>query len=623
MGRRKRLVFLVVEHEVGSFSGEWIRMNNGQIILACLLPLLLGLYGCGGISHGGEGVLVEAESFATRGGWKVDQQFDQIMGSSYLLAHGMGQPVANAKTTVAFPQKGSYHLWVRTKDWVPGDWDAPGRFQVVVNGQTLKTVFGTIAGWTWHYGGTVEIAAAAVSIELKDLTGFEGRCDALYFSTSPKDVPPSTLKAMGPWRTKHLRRPAVPPLAGTFDVVIVGGGIAGCGAALAADKQGLKVALIHDRPLLGGNASSEVRVHTLGIYGQGGAILKGLDTEHWPNGSDQAISDTTKRHKTMAAAKNVQMFLSCRAYAANTKGSTITSVDARHIATGETKRFTAPVFIDCTGDGWIGFWAGAKYRYGRESVTEFSEAWPKHGERWSPKTPDKLTMGTSLLWNSEADNKPSPFPAVPWAMGVAKKNQATHGKWSWEYATNDKHQIHDAEEIRDHMLRAIYGSFANAKKQAENANQRLAWVGYIAGKRESRRLMGDYIYTMSDAATKRTFPDTVAEERREIDVHYQTPPGGFLSRALFYKTHGLYSIPFRTLYSKNIDNLMMAGRCFSCSHIGLGGPRVMKTTGQMGIATGYAASLCKKYKTTPRGVYKNHIAELRHLIGYRKSKGKK
>jgi len=121
---------------------------------------------------------------------------------------------------------------------------------------------------------------------------------------------------------------------------------------------------------------------------------------------------------------------------------------------------------------------------------------------------------------------------------------------------------------------------------------------------------------MSDAATSRTFPDTVVEEKREIDVHYQLESSTFMSRALFYKTRGTYYIPFRTLYSKNIDNLMMAGRCFSCSHIGLGGPRVMKTTGQMGIATGYAASLCRTYKTTPRGIYKEHIDELRALIGY-------
>ncbi len=559
---------------------------------------------------------METESFSSKGGWMVDQQFDQIMGSTYLLAHGMGRPVENAKTTITFPHKGNYHLWVRTKNWVPGDWDAPGRFQIIVNGKMLSTLFGTITGWTWQYGGEVEISDTAVPVELKDLTGFDGRCDALYFSTSNKDVPPNDLKKMAQWRREKLGSPPTPPSAGNFDVVIVGGGIAGCAAALAADKQDLKVALIHDRPLLGGNASSEVRVHTLGIYGKGGEILKGLDTKHWPNGSANAIPDTTKRHKTMEGATNVHMFLSWRAFTANTKGSRITSVDARHNESGNTKRFRAPVFIDCTGDGWIGYWAGAEYSYGRESSDVYNENWLKHGDKWSPKTADKLTMGTSLLWNSERGKIQIPFPKVPWAMDVAKEHKATAGEWYWEYAAKDKHQIDDAEEIRDHMLRAIYGSFYNAKKDPNNANIQLKWVGYIAGKRESRRLIGDYIYTMADAAKKRTFPDTVVEETREIDVHYQFDNSIFISGAIFYKTHGTYYIPFRSLYSKNIDNLMMAGRCFSCSHIGLGGPRVMKTTGQMGIATGYAAALCKKYDTLPRGIYKEYIDELRGLIGY-------
>lgn len=582
-----------------------------------MLIVMIGVLSLGsGITHAASEVLVEAENFAEKGGWKVDQQFTHIMGSSYLLAHGMGRPVDNAKTTVSFPQKGRYHLWVRTKDWVPGDWEAPGRFQVIVAGRTIDAVFGTQPGWAWQDGGTVEITDTKVAIELKDLTGFDGRCDALYFSTDSKMAPPNDLKAMRPWRNRLLGLPETPPSAGTFDVVIVGGGIAGCAAALAAEKQGLNVALVHDCPVLGGNASSEVRVHTEGIHGKGGGILKGIDTHHWPNGSAEAVPDTTKRHKTMDAAKNVHQFLSWRAYAANTKGARIVSVDARHIETGKTKRFTAPVFIDCTGDGWIGYWAGADYRYGRESADTYGEAWAKHGDRWSPKTGDNLTMGTSLLWNSKRGKLQIPFPEVPWARDVAKGHKAIAGEWYWEYASADKHQISDAEEIRDHMLRAIYGSFYNAKKDVENANIVLKWVGYIAGKRESHRLIGDYIYTQEDAVSRRNFKDTVVEEKREIDVHYQLEQDGFMSRALFRKTGGTYYIPFRCLYSKNIDNLMMAGRCFSCSHIGLGGPRVMLTTGQMGIATGCAAALCKKYNTTPREIYKCHIQELRLLIGY-------
>jgi hypothetical protein len=172
------------------------------------------------------------------------------------------------------------------------------------------------------------------------------------------------------------------------------------------------------------------------------------------------------------------------------------------------------------------------------------------------------------------------------------------------------------------MLKAIFGSFYNAKQKPENANLELEWVSYLIGKRESRRLVGDYIYTFNDERNMTEFPDVVVMEKRNIDVHYQqnlkdsTAPD-FLSEALYYKVDHYY-IPYRSLYSKNIKNLLMAGRCFSCSHVGLGGPRVMNTTGQMGVAVGYAASLCKKYNTNPRGIYENHITELQNLVGVKK-----
>jgi hypothetical protein len=203
-------------------------------------------------------------------------------------------------------------------------------------------------------------------------------------------------------------------------------------------------------------------------------------------------------------------------------------------------------------------------------------------------------------------------------MDVGGEYAATLGTWKWEYSDNDMNQIEDAEEIRDHMLKAIYSSFYNAKKDPENANLALEWTSYLLGKRESRRLVGDYIYTFNDEKKMVEFADAVAMEKRDIDVHYQqklkdsTQPD-FLSEALYYKVDHYY-IPYRTLYSKNIKNLFMAGRCFSTSHVGLGGPRVMNTTGQMGVAVGYAASLCKKYNTDPRGIYTSHIEELKTLI---------
>lgn len=573
-----------------------------------------------GAAHGfaEKGVLLEAAAFQDRGGWVLDTQFYQQMGGFYLLAHGMGTPVANASTEVELPHGGAWHLFVRTRNWCPGDWEAPGRFRVLLDGQPLEPVFGTEPGWAWQKGGAIDLAAGKHAVALQDLTGFEGRIDALFFSPVADPKLPLETGDVVAWKDRMAGRDTLDAREGAFDVVVVGGGIAGCGAALAADSQGLKVALIHDRPVLGGNASSEIRVHTLGIHGADTKILKGLDTKHWPNGSSEALADTAKRHRTLDAS-GVTQFLGWRACGVGMDGRRIASVSARQVESGEIKRFHAPVFIDCTGDGWIGYWAGADFRYGRESRNEFGEGWEKHGERWSPETPDNRVLGSSVLWNSHELDRPSDFPAVPWAQPVSRGHAAINGEWQWEYSDNELHQIDDAEAIRDHLFRAIYGSFSTAKQNPENARIALQWVAYNAGKRESRRLMGDYIYTMQDVVKRREFPDTVVEEMREIDVHYQTAldgnPQDFLSKALFRQTE-IYFIPFRSLYSRNIENLMMAGRCFSCSHVGLGGPRVMNTTGQMGIATGYAAALCKKYGATPRTVGAEHIAELRRLIGY-------
>ena len=568
------------------------------------------------------GVLVEAAAFTDLGGWKLDTQHYQQMGGCYLLAHGMGQPVANAATTVEIPESGTWHVWVRTRDWCPGDWEAPGRFKVLIDGKPLKPEFGAEgAAWHWQPGGTVKMATPGkVKVELKDLTGFDGRCDAIYFSKDAAPaLPNEDLAELSDWKDRLGGRADQEIEEKKFDLVVVGGGISGCAAALAAKMQGLKVALIQDRPLFGGNASQEIRVHTIGIPGKGNAILETIDTPHYPNGHADAIKAQKKREATMAASE-VDLFAHHMAIGLEKDGDRIASVEAREVTTGIIRRFRAPVFIDATGDGWLGYWAGAECRYGREAHTEFDEAWEKHGELWSPEQPDNRVMGSSVLWNSEKRDAPSSFPDVPWAMPVAKKHVAINGEWYWEYSDNDLNQIDDAEQIRDHVLRAIYGSFANAKNDPKHANVALKWVAYVAGKRESRRIMGDHIYTMNDMLERRQFEDAVVEEVRDVDSHYQLAltgsPSTFLSKALFRDTGGMYYIPFRSLYSRSISNLMMAGRCFSCSHIGLCGPRVMKTCGQMGIATGYAAALCGQHRATPREVGEKHIGELRALIGY-------
>jgi hypothetical protein len=587
-------------------------LNHGNCFRYILIPaLILLLCSC----H--KEIFVECESFENRGGWVIDPQFVEQMGSPYLMAHGMGEPVENASTTIQIPKGGKYHVWARTIDWAPGNWEAPGQFDIRLGDEKLPKTMGQYQGWGWNYAGKVNLKAGPALLELEDLTGFNGRCDAIYISNRYR-TPTNQQDYLVEMRNRFTGYEGQPGETQAFDLVVVGGGIAGCAASIAAAEQGLRVALIHDRPVLGGNASSEIRVHTLGIYGHFERILKMLDTEHYPNGSPEAITDERKRHENMESYSNITLFLNYRAFQANTNNGRISSVDARHTSSGEAIRFEAPYFVDCTGDGWIGYWAGAEYRYGREPDTLYNESWEKYGELWSPEKEDRQVLGSSVLWRTFESDSVYEFPEVPWAMNVAGGYAAKEGTWNWELITDKWNQVDQAEQIRDHMLRAIYGSFYNEKQKVGTEHLKLEWVSYLLGKRESRRLMGDYIYTFNDMRDSRKFPDAVVEEVREVDVHYpqnkldESKPD-FLTEAMYFPADR-YQIPYRCLYSKNIDNLFMAGRCFSCSHVGLGGPRVMRTTGQMGAAVGYAASLCVARQCTPRDIYEEYLSEYMDLI---------
>jgi len=584
-----------------------------RLILALSVCLAAGvLAGPAGAAE----VLVEAEAFDHTGGWVIDQQFMDVMGSPYLLAHGMGRPVKPATTEVALPEVGTYHLWVRTKDWVPEpDWH-PGRFTVVIDGTPADAVFGTAKPeWHWQPGGTVRITKQRVGVELVDMTGFEGRCDALYFTTDAGARPPAEPgKAMDAWRRRLLGLPEVPPSAGEFDVVVVGGGIAGTSAAVAAARLGSRVALVQDRPVLGGNASSEVRVHTGGDPGPN--IVREINaTYHAGAGKEPHPSKgfDDRRHAVVRAEKNIHLFLNTHIFRVQTQGDRITSVDGKHVRTGKELRFAAPVFIDCTGDGWVGYWAGADYRVGREPRAEYDES-------IAPEKGDKMVLGTSLMWGSRKTDHPVRFPEVPWGRKVAKDMKATSGNWTWEYG-HYLDTIEDAEAIRDTLLRAIYGAWSNAKNgsdQAKYANLELSHVPFVAGKRESRRLLGDYILTQGDIQACRQFPDGVAKGSWSIDLHYPKDykKYPFRTYAEFNRVKP-YPIPYRCLYSRNVENLLMAGRCVSLTHVALGSVRVMNTGGQLGVAAGAAAHLCNVYKTTPRGVYKEHLQELLDVLAGR------
>lgn len=560
-------------------------------------------------------VLVEAEGFNQYGGWSLDTQFTHIMGSSYLLAHGLGEPVKDATTTVKFSEPGKYKVLVRTKDWV-ARWHAPGqpgRFQLVVNGRPLATTFGTEgAEWHWQDGGTVELPAGEISLALHDLTGFDGRCDAILFTTDLSFVPPADPKGLAAWRKKAEGLPEKPVDTGPFDLVVVGGGYAGIASAISAARMGCKVALIQDRPVLGGNGSSEIRVWsqgetTLGKYPTLGQIVEEFaDNAKSSPGTAQEFGDA-KKEAIVRAEKNISLFLNHQAFATEAKYNRILSVTARDTRTNLEIRFTAPLFVDCTGHGTIGALAGAEF-----------------------DMLEKGHMGMSNMWRWEDTGTPQTFPQTPWALPLTMKDfpypRRGEAEWFWE-AGFFRDPINDLEYIRDWNLRAAYGAF-NAMKNGDgkpkHVNAKLVWLAYIGGNRESRRLIGDVVLTRDDIFARREFTDGCVPTTWDIDLHEpkeqyakKFPQDPFISKAIFdsrVDKRAGYPLPYRCFYSRNIQNLFMAGRDISVDHGALGTVRVMRTCGMEGEVVGKAASICTEYNCTPRAVYQYHLDELKDLM---------
>ena len=544
-------------------------------------------------------VWVPTATFACKGGWALDTQFTESVGSPYLLAHGLGVPVLDAQTNIELPTAGAWRVWVRTRNWVPGVTAPPGRFQVLIDGKPLSTVFGVAPDtWGWADGGIIDVPDPRVHLALRDVTGFDGRCSAIAFTRGTQAPAEGGQGKQGGHADPTLR---------IFDLVVVGGGIAGTCAALAAARQGLAVALIHDRPVLGGNASQEIRVWCGGEARH--PLVREVRNRFMNREPGAALSDRN-RMRLVQDEPTLALFTGWRACGVvmSGDGKRIEAVEARQAETREQGCFHAPLFVDATGDGWIGYWAGAEYRMGREAADE-------HGESMAPLHADAQTLGCSLMWQSTEANVDMPFGPLPWAEPAAQGLAATQGEWNWEYGL-DCDTVRDAEEIRDQLLRVIYGSFSLAKREGKNGRKVLDFVPFNLGKRESRRLLGEVILTENDVRGKTPFPDAVATGTWSIDLHEKAGGPDFLT-VCRQPLYGRYFIPFRALYSRNVANLMMAGRCFSATHVGLGSPRVMNTTGQMGVAVGCAAAVCKKNALLPRQLAQNanRVCELQDLIG--------
>ncbi|KPL12734.1 MAG: pyridine nucleotide-disulfide oxidoreductase [Bacteroides sp. SM23_62] len=600
-------------------------------------------------------IFVEAESFADLGGWVIDQQSMDVMGSAYLLAHGMGTPVPDAATTIMLRKRGDYHIWVRTKDWV-APWrveGAPGKFQVLFNEQALSTTFGNQGDdWHWQDGGSIRLRKGPVNISLHDLTGFEGRCDAILLTTDPDFSPPEGMKALTNFRRQALGFSGEPEDAGDYDFIVVGGGMAGICAAVSAARLGCKVALIQNRPVLGGNNSSEVRVGLSGlIYQEPYANLGSLVDElggigHWTlweaqqdpasvrskkifeiieqypekkehNAGPPGNYADDKKLRVVMGEENLILFLNTHVMAAEKAGNRIVSVTGRSIITGREYRFRGKLFADCTGDANLGFLAGADFRVGREAKSET-------GESRAPEKADQLVMGTSVQWNSTQMDQPVAFPATsPWSVKFNEQTsiKTTKGDWDWETGAH-RDQVKEIELIRDYSLRVIYGNWDFLKNKsihkAAFANRKLSWVAYIGGKRESRRLLGDVVLREQDILEGRKFPDGSFTTTWDVDLHFPVQKGGFTGEPFLssadMRAIDPYQVPFRCLYSRNVSNLFMAGRNISVTHIALGTIRVQRTTGMAGEVIGMAASVCINNNCMPRDVYEKYFSDLDALM---------
>ncbi|HUT10236.1 MAG TPA: FAD-dependent oxidoreductase [Thermoguttaceae bacterium] len=578
-------------------------------------------------SSGANTVWIEAERFEDRGGWAVDAQFIDQMGSPYLLAVGLGKPVADAVTGATLPNAGSYRLWVRTKDWVPEH--HPGRFQILLDGKPAGPEFGGSGKPAWHWeDGGVHPLGEKVELRLRDLTGYYGRCDAILLTDDLDFTPPNDLDAIAELREQYggvsREIEEMPP----HDVVVVGGGLAGCMAAVAAARNGASTVLIQNRPVLGGNASVEILVPPVGAHRP--IRESGLIEEVRTAGNQRAAESwvySGRLRRLVDAEENLDLLLDTHATGVEMKigaADTIAAILAVDTRSGRRMRLPGRMFIDCTGDGVIGIWAGAQYRHGREARSVYDES-------LAPETGNPNTMGNSLKFAARQTDAPKPFPTPAWAYHFPecgdfgpRRHPSLRASLDWQWLIELgglRDTYADAEEIRDDLLRVIYGMWDHIKnhcptEQEEAARCELAWVGYIAGKRESNRLIGDYVMTEQDFTDQTLFPDRIAYGGWGLDDH---PSAGFFYEGdPAHHVQGFgrvpHSVPFRSIYSKDVDNLLMAGRNISVTHVALGTTRVMLTCGVIGHAAGTAAGICTEKDTTPRGVYREHIADLQQRL---------
>lgn len=408
------------------------------------------------------------------------------------------------------------------------------------------------------------------------------------------------------------------------EICVVGGGLAGLAAAVSAARHGRKVALIQDRPMLGGNASSEVRMWVCGAHGDNnreGGIIEELQLNNYYRNPYKNYSIWDSIMLELAQnEKKLLLYLNCSCMDGEMENSHLKSITCWQLTTQTYHIFEADIFIDCSGDSILAPIAGADYRMGREGREEY-------GEDIAPETADNHTMGMSCMIQVREYNEERIFIPPSWARKFTKADlpyrnpdltQDSENFWYMELG-GMLNTIDDTEQIRDELLRVAYGIWDYLKNDPENKQKNrnfdIDWIGILPGKRESRRYIGDYVMTQQDVRTEGRFEDIIAYGGWSMDDHH---PGGIDTvekPTIYHPAPSPYGIPYRCLYSRNIENLMFAGRNISVTHTAMSSTRVMATCAILGQAAGTAAAIALREEITPRDIYlKGFIPELQQTL---------
>ena len=413
------------------------------------------------------------------------------------------------------------------------------------------------------------------------------------------------------------------------DLCVVGGGLSGMAAAISAAREGLKVVLMHERAVLGGNASSEIRMWVSGARGtsnrETGIIEEIILENHFRNPTKSYAVWDTVLYDFIRREENIQLLLNCTCMDARTETGVfsygrsirIQSVTGYQMTTQRFITVEAKFFADCSGDSILAPLTGADFRVGREAGEEFNEDTPL-------AQADSMTMGMSCLIQGRETANPVPYYPHSWSSKLTDKDfedrmpnlyDDAENFWYLELGGN-RDSIGDTEEVRDALLELATGTWDYLKRDPKFGAQNwdLDFLGFLPGKRESRRMVGEYILTQRDVSDGVVFPDEIAFGGWPLDDHF---PGGFYHKGTpntDIATPAPYSIPYRTLYSANVENLFFAGRNISVSHFALSSVRVMATCALLGEAVGKAAYLAVMGSCTPHDVYLSHLEALQNLL---------